>query len=157
FGSNGTGQLNIFKATEVSLLNIARFVKNKQAISAGIDMGLSKITDVALGNYFGQYQYRSLPDFMIDNYASRYVRNISLVDNPRNDHTAAASRFNSLHLGAFINNELQATEKLKIIFGIRVDGNSLPFTYKEDVFFNTVALPEIRKYYDIEDARSGHT
>ena len=156
-GSIGTGQLNLFKASEFTLLNVYRFVKSNHAVSQGIDINFSTISDIAVANYFGQYTYRTMNDFLNNAFPNRYVRNASLVDKPVNDNTDAAAKFNTLRLGAFINDEIQVNKDLRFTFGVRIDGNSLPLDYKEDVFFNTVAKPEIEKYYDLEGAISGRT
>ena len=155
FGSPGSAHLNLFKANEFNILNISRFFKNNHAISAGMDINFSKYNDVIVSNYFGQYMFSSVSDFINNNFPSRYLRNVSLVDKPVNDDTKAGAKFNSLRLSAFVNDEIQANENLKLNFSARIDGNSLPVKPQTDIFFNTIAKPEIEKYYDLEGAISG--
>jgi len=156
-GSNANAQLNVLKASEFNLSDIFRVSKGRQVFSAGAEVNFSRIKDVAIGNYFGQYVYKNPADFIDNEFAIRYFRNASSVDKPVNDETKAGARFNTMRLGAFINDEIRVNKHLTFTFGLRVDGNSLPLEYKEDVFFNTVAKPEIEKYYDLKGAISGRS
>jgi hypothetical protein len=154
-GSNGTGQVNLFKASEWNLLNIFHITRKRHVVSGGVDAGFSFLKDIALVNYFGSYNYRSINDFFTDAYASRFSRNVSLADKPTGDETRAASIFNTLRTGAFLNDEIHFNSRLRLTAGIRIDGNSLPSSYTPDDFFNSVALPEILKYYDLGNAADG--
>ncbi len=155
FGSHPTGQLNLFKASELNLLNIFRFIKNKQTFSAGIDLNFSKLDDIALGGYYGQYTFRNMSGFLANAFPMRYSRTVSLIDSPSGDKTKASAFFSSLRTGIFINDEIQLNENLQLSAGIRVDVNTLPSKYKQDVLFATVVQPEIEKYYDLQGAVSG--
>jgi outer membrane receptor for ferrienterochelin and colicin len=155
FGSSGIGQINRFTSSEFTLLDIFRFVKNKHAFSAGIDLDFTKVKDIVLNSYFGQYRYRNLNNFMMNAYPFKYTRTLSLVDKPINANTNAAAKYNPMRTGVFINDEIRINENLKITAGVRVDMNALPATFKEDKYFNTSAHSEIEKYYDLEGAVSG--
>ena len=155
FGSHPSAQLNLFTASELNLLNIFRFIKNKHAFSAGIDINFSKLDDIALGSYYGQYTFRNMSDFMSNAFPLRYLRTVSLIDNPSGDKTKAGAIFNSSRASVFINDEIQVNENLRLSAGLRVDVNSLPSKYNEDNFFNNIARLEIEKYYDLQGAVSG--
>jgi hypothetical protein len=155
FGSSGIGQINRFESSEFTLLDIFRFVKNQHAFSAGVEFDFTKINDIALNSYFGQYRYRSLNDFMNNGYPFKYSRTLSLVDKPVDANTNAAAKYNPLRTGFFINDEIRVNENLKITAGVRADMNSLPAKFEEDNYFITTAQSEIEKYYDLEGAISG--
>jgi outer membrane receptor for ferrienterochelin and colicin len=155
FGSSGIGQVNRFTSSEFTLLDIFRFVKNKHAFSAGIDLNFTKVKDIALNSYFGQYRFRSLHDFIMNVFPLRYTRSFSLVDNPLNTNTDAAAKYNPLRIGVFINDEIRINDNLMLTAGIRVDLNCLQGKNKEDSYFNSIARSEIARFYDLEGAVSG--
>jgi hypothetical protein len=137
------------------MLNVFRYVRNKSAISVGLDLNFAKIKDISLNSYFGNYRYASLNDFLANKYPSGYTRTLSLTDKPVNAETDAGAKYNTLRGGFFLSDELQISEQLKLIAGVRVDANGLPGNRKEDVYFNTVARSEIEKYYDLQAAVAG--
>lgn len=152
FGSSGVGQVNRFTSSEFTLLNIFRFVKNKHSFSIGIDLDFTKIKDIALNSYFGQYRFRNVNDFMMNAIPLRYTRTLSLADKPLNANTDAAAKYNPLRTGVFVSDDIQINENLKLTTGVRMDVNVLPSKYKEDNYFNTTARTEVAKYYNLEGA-----
>ena len=155
FGSSGIGQFNRFTSSEFTLLDIFRFVKNKHAFSIGVDIDFTKVKDIALNSYFGQYRYRNLDNFMTNAFPFRYSRSFSLVDKDVNYNTNAAAKYNPLRSGIFFNDEIRISENLKLTAGIRMDVNVLTGNRREDQYFNTTARNEIEKYYNLEGAVSG--
>ena len=155
FGSNALSQLNVFNASELNLLNVFRKQSGNHSLSGGIDVGISRVNDVIIPSYYGQYTFRSRTDFIDNNYANRYVRGVSLADQPVKDRTAAGARFNLLRTGIFINDQYKVNKQLDLNIGFRLDGKSAPLKYPEDVFFNSIAKTEIEKYYNLEGAVSG--
>ena len=154
-GSNSVSQINLFKGSEFNLSDIFRIIKNKNVFTAGVDINFSKLNDLIIPNYFGLYEYRSLNDFLTDAFPFRYQRTVSLVDKPTNDDSKAGSIFNTNRIGIFINDEMQVNPRFRITAGLRIDGNSLPLSYKKDAYFDTVAKLAIEKYYDLEGAKPG--
>lgn len=154
-GSSGIGQANLFTSSEFTLLDIFRFTKNKHSFSAGFEMDYSRIKDFSLNSYFGQYRFNSVNEFITNVSPSRYSRTFSLVDKPLGANTDAAAKYDPFRGGAFLNDEIQINENLKLTAGVRVDVNILPSKLKEDNYFNTTARTEIEKYYNLEGAISG--
>src|SRR5690606_28699912 len=70
FGSNALSQLNVFNASELNLLNVFRKQSGNHSLSGGIDAGISKVNDVIIPSYYGQYTFRSRTDFIDNNYAN---------------------------------------------------------------------------------------
>lgn len=155
FGSSGIGQFNQFRSSEFTLLDVFRFVKNRHSFSMGIDLDFTKVKDIALNSYFGQYLYRRLEDFMMNRIPLKYTRFFPLVDKGIDFNTNAAAKYNPFRSAAFINDEILISDNLKLTAGIRIDLNILPSTFNEDTFFNTTARNEIEKYYDLQGAVSG--
>ncbi|MDB5232195.1 MAG: hypothetical protein JWN76_3000, partial [Chitinophagaceae bacterium] len=157
FGSGpGTG-LSLFKATDVTLSDIVKFVKHKHTFTAGTDVNFSKLNDAQIGNYFGLYQFRNLNDFINGAVPTRFQRSFSLLDDPQGDYTLAAGKFKTFHAGFFINDDIYLKNNFSINIGLRLDNNSLPTRIYEDHFFNDSAINLISKYYDLEGARAGQT
>src|SRR4030095_7831262 len=154
-GTNPNTQINLFKATDFTLLDAFKFISRKQVFTSGIDLNFSKLNDLILPSYFGFYRFRNINDFMFNAFPTAFERTVSLVDEPINDNTKAAGVFNTKKLGLFINDDIQINPFFLLSFGFRIDGNSLPSSYKADDFFNTVAIPAIESYYDLDGARSG--
>lgn len=157
FGSNGASNTIRFTASEFSLMDALRFIKNKQTFSAGVDINFAKINDLALGNYFGTYRFNNLKDFTTNAYPKRYSRNLSTDGGGIVSANHATARYKTLRAGVFINDEIQINENLKLTAGVRLDANALPLQYNSDSFFNSTARKQIQKYYDLERAESGQT
>ncbi len=79
-GSAPVGALSLIKATDITVSNILKFIKQKHTISAGADINFSKINDAQIPNYFGTYQFRNLNDFMIDASPIRLHKYISRLE-----------------------------------------------------------------------------
>ncbi|MDQ6755456.1 MAG: carboxypeptidase regulatory-like domain-containing protein [Bacteroidota bacterium] len=156
-GSAPGSGLSLFKATEVTLSDIVKFIKNKHTIITGIDVNFSKLIDANISNYFGVYQFRNLNDFMNGAAPIRFQKSFSLLDIPEGDNTLAAAKFKTFHAGSFINDDIHFNTRLNINIGLRLDNNSLPTRIYEDKFFNDTALSIISKYYNLEGARAGQT
>jgi hypothetical protein len=154
FGSNGASNTNRFTASEFSVLDVLRFIKNRHAFSTGIDFNFADIKDLTLGTYFGSYRFANLDDFMRDAYPTRYTRNLPLDEEPENVKGATA-KYTPGRAGVFLNDEIHLNKSLTLTAGLRLDANALPLKYKEDSFFNNVARSEIENYYDLEGAVSG--
>ncbi len=154
-GSNGSAQINLFKGADLTLLDVFKVIMNKQVISAGGDFNFSKLNDVALVSYFGNYQFNSFNSFFSNGYPIRLIRAVSLVDQPKDDNTNAGSNYNTRRISFFVADDIQVNTRFKITSGLRLDGNVLPHSFATDTFFDKVARPEIEKYYNLEDAKPG--
>ena len=92
---------------------------------------------------YGSYLWNSVDDFLNDSLAAQYDRTFSRVDGITGDGSKAATEFNALQLGFYIQDEWQLLENLKISGGVRFD---VPMflddpTLNED--FNNNVLPDI--------------
>ncbi len=155
FGSAPAGALSLIKATDITISNILKFIKQKHTISTGFDINFSKIDDAQIPNFFGTYQFRNLNDFMIDNFPTRFQKSFSLLDKPDGDKTLAAANLKTFHASIFVNDNFRVNTKLNMNFGVRVDNNFLPTRTVEDKFFNDTAINIISRFYDLEGSRAG--
>lgn len=154
FGSNATGHLSGFKASEFSLLDVLSFAKKDHSFTLGAEINYSTINDLAMGGYFGIYRYGSIDDFINNAKPSLYFRTV-FRENRANGKYNGATTFNNLRTSVFFSEELNLNQNLKLTAGIRIDGNSIPSTFIPDSFFDSVARPAIGKYYLIDDVRIG--
>jgi hypothetical protein len=157
FGSIPASQLSLFKAHELTALDILRFVIHKNQLSIGSEFNFTKINDLIVFSYFGDYRYRSLADFLTGQNTFRYYRSFPLNEAPKDDHTNAGAKYSTLRSCFFINDEINLNENFSLNAGIRIDGNALPKSYTEDTFFNDTAAKIISEYYNLDGARSGKT
>ncbi|MEO6611066.1 MAG: carboxypeptidase regulatory-like domain-containing protein [Chitinophagaceae bacterium] len=150
FGSEpGTG-LNGLKARDLTLFNSFKYIKNKQVITIGTDINFTQLNNRSMLLYFGGYQFRSLSDFMGGAFPSRFQRSFYLNNEPGNP-----SKFSTLRTSFFATEEIKPGPDLKLIFGIRLDGNSIPPRTNKDPFFNDTAIQIITGFYDLERAVTG--
>jgi len=154
-GSSRISQINLFKGSELNLIDQFRFSLQKHRFTTGADLNFTKINDLIIVDYFGAYQYNNLSSFYSNAYPTRFQRGVSLVDEPINDNSKAGAVLNSRRTGFFINDDIHINNHLLVNFGIRLDGNSLPLTLQSDTFFSTVAKPAIENYYSLEGGLPG--
>ncbi len=157
FGSPGIAGISSFKATDISLSDIVKFIKHRHTITSGVDVNYSKLNDTNIPAYFGSYTFRSVNDFMTGARPIQLQKSFSLLDEPQGDKTLAAAKFKTFRSGLFINDDLHLNPKLNINIGLRLDNNFLPTRTYEDHFFNDTAINIISKYYSLEGARAGQT
>ncbi len=157
FGSEANGALSVFKATDFTLFDAFRFIKKQHVFTIGTDINYSNLNNININSYFGNYQFRSLNDFMQGNFPTRLRRSFSLVDVPKGDDTKAGSKFTTLRISSFINDDIRLNTNFKLNLGLRLDINSMPSKPPEDKFFNDSAISIISKYHDLHGATSGKT
>jgi hypothetical protein len=113
------------------------------------------IYNLFMRNAFGLYNYNNLDQFINKEVAYKYKLGYSLIDNIRGDGSAAAADFNFFQLGAYIQDEWQVKNNLKITAGLRVDLPVYTKDPQEKFLFNQITLGFISKHYDIKGAKSG--
>jgi len=158
FGSRPVVQLSLFKATDMTVLDVFKFVKGESNFSVGADLNFANINDLLVTDYFGNYQFRNVNDFLTNQFPSRYVHSFPLETTAKSENSMnAGAKYITRRLGFFINDEIEMNESLRLNVGIRIDGNALPRDYRADNFFNDTASKIISDYYDLKGAVSGRT
>lgn len=155
FGSEQFSTANLLTQNNYNLLDYFKFNLGKNYFTVGTDNEYSKSNNVFIRQNYGAYQYRSVADFLNDAAPSRYDRSFSLIDNVTGDNTAAAAKFNTLRLGAFVNDEIRVNDNFTLNVGVRADWTKFITKPLEDQFFNQYAVDAISQYYDLQGARAG--
>ncbi|MGH7699759.1 MAG: TonB-dependent receptor [Gemmatimonadales bacterium] len=174
---------NILNQDIFSLTNNLNIFRDRHTFTAGVHFEYYDIFNLFIRQNFGQYVYASVDDFLqsvcaAGNGSSTYCQNLeatlggpvpfvepedfdrgySLVDNQLGDASSAAAAFKAYQLGFYAQDEFQATERLRVTLGVRVDIPKITTTprFSDDVFTTTIADIEAAGY-DLEGATPGKT
>ena len=154
-GTEPSSTGNLLKQNNIGLIDNYKFNIGKNYFSVGTDNEYSHSNNVFIQNYYGTYTYPTINDFMDGNNPTSYIRGFSRIDENKGDNTEAAAKFNTMRLGAFINDEIRVSENFSINIGVRADYTKFITKPLTDNFFNDTAIAVINKYYDLQGARSG--
>ena len=140
------------------------------------------IANLFIPRNFGSYDYSSLDDFLQSVCAAGtgssaycqqlrqemggtvtpaapfiFQRGYSLVDGIAGDASNAIGAFDAYQLGAYVQNEWQATDRLRITGGVRMDVPKITTepAFAEGVFETTI--PAVQQFYDLNGAAPGET
>jgi hypothetical protein len=155
FGTENFSTANLLLQKNWTLYDAFKLNLGKNLLTIGTDNLYSDAKNVFIRDNFGTYNYGSLDAFITSQKPTRYQRTFSLLDNKNEKTTAAAAAFKYMNLAFFINDEIRATDRLSVNFGLRVDGTEFLTTPRKDNFFNDTAVAKISQYYDMHGARSG--
>ena len=104
---------------------------------------------------YGSYFYGSVDDFINGAPAINYDRSYSLVDNLTGDGSAAASEFNAMQLGFYIQDEWAVNSQFTLTGGLRVDIPIITDDPAIDESFNSTTLPLLQAAYPIANDVTG--
>jgi hypothetical protein len=156
FGTNGSGQVSLFKGKDLTIVDVFKLTHGSHVFSLGTDFGFSWLNDLFMGSHYGSYFYRSLNDFLSNNFPFRYQRTLLSTEEPVDESSSnAGASFMTSRLGFFLQDEWKINPELRLRYGVRVDGNGWNTSYPADEYFNTEGIPAISQYYDLGGARSG--
>ncbi|OGS73936.1 MAG: TonB-dependent receptor [Flavobacteria bacterium RIFCSPLOWO2_12_FULL_35_11] len=155
FGSEPYSTGNILEQKIMTLTDNFEIYKGAHTITLGTNLEYSDVRNVFIAQNFGDYDWDSLSDFISGDVApSDYDRSYSLQGGEGDDSKGAAE-FNMFQLGVYMQDEIQATNDLRVSFGLRFDA---PFwsdgLVNEDFNTRTVALLETEGK-DLQGARVG--
>ncbi len=155
FGSEPYSTGNILEQKIMTLTDNFEIYKGAHTITLGTNLEYSDVRNVFIAQNFGDYDWDSLSDFISGNVApSDYDRSYSLQGG-KGDDSKGAAEFNMFQLGVYMQDEIQATNDLRVSFGLRFDA---PFwsdgLVNEDFNTRTVALLEAEGK-DLQGARVG--
>lgn len=155
FGTENFSTANLLAQKNWTLYDAYKINLGKNQLTIGTDNLYSDAKNVFIRDNFGTYTYSNLASFMNNGYPTTYARTFSLLDAKDERSTASAAKFRYINLAFFINNELRATDRLTLNFGLRFDQTKFLTTPLKDDFFNDTAIAKISQYYDMHGARSG--
>jgi hypothetical protein len=133
-----------------------KFYLGNHLITIGTDNLLSNVNNLFIRDLFGTYTYASLNDFITGVRPTRYDRTFSLLESKTNEtNSPSAARFKYFNIAFFLNDEVKASDRLTISWGIRADKTVFPDDPRVDPFFNDTAVAAISQHYNMRGARSG--
>lgn len=122
--------------------------KGAHTITAGVNFEYSHTYNLFIRQNYGEYQYDSISGFTSGASAAIYNRNYSLVDDIVGDGSEAAAIFNVAQLGLYAQDEWQATEKLKLTYGLRIDVPMFLDDPRAASGFNDTVIAKLEGTYD---------
>lgn len=142
-GSEEYSTANALNQDVFTLTDNFEWYLGKHTLTIGTHNEFYKMYNLFIRQNYGSYLWNSVDDFLNDSPAAQYDRTFSRVDGITGDGSKAATEFNALQLGFYIQDEWQLLENLKISGGVRFD---VPMflddpTLNED--FNNNVLPDI--------------
>jgi hypothetical protein len=155
FGTENFSTGNYLKQKNWTINDAFKFTLGNNLITVGTDNLYSDAINVFIRDWYGTYTYNSMNDFITNNKPAVYTRTFSLLDSKDETSTASAAAFKYLNLAFFVNDEIKASDRLTLNFGLRADKTIFLTDPLTDQFFNDTAVAAISKYYDLRGARSG--
>ncbi|MFA6401451.1 MAG: TonB-dependent receptor [Salinivirgaceae bacterium] len=149
-GSEQFSTANRLKQSVFSLTDNFNIYAGNHNITLGMHHEYYDMFNVFIRQNFGVYTYTALNDFLVGNPAVRYDRSFSNVDNVTGDESKGAAEFSALQLGFYAQDNYQATDKLNLTFGIRVDIAMYLDTPAENTDFNDNVIPYLESEYNVD-------
>lgn len=176
-GSEAFSTGNILEQTVFSVTNNLNWFRGDHTLTLGASFEHFDIMNLFLRENFGSYEYRSVDDFLQSVCAagsgastycqglgdvgpaapSSFSRGFSLVDDLVGDASNASAAFQAYQVGVYLQDDFQASDRLRLTAGIRVD---VPKITTEPRFSDDVdaTLADIlAEGYDLEGATPGQT
>ena len=179
-GSEPFSTGNILEQKVFSITNNLNWFRGDHTFTVGANFEYFDIMNLFLRQNFGDYDYDSVDDFLqsvcaagtgsstycqtlrdagpVDPVEPRsFQRGFSLVDNLVGDASGASAAFNAYQIGFYLQDDFQATDRLRLTAGIRVDVPKITTEprFSDDVD-ETLALITAQGY-DLEGATPGRT
>ncbi len=163
FGSETFSTANLLDQDVITINNNFEIFKGRHTFLIGANLEFYKVKNLFIPFNYGDYEWdRSSPingsdlaDFLAGENPDFFIRSYSLRDNVVGDESIAGVTFNGALYGFYFQDEFQANDRLKLIFGLRGDIQSFDDTPVNDSFNNTT-IPLIESFgYDLEGAQTG--
>ena len=177
FGSEPFSTGNILEQTVFSITNNLNWFRGAHTLTFGASFEYFDILNLFIRQNFGDYDYASVDDFLQSVCAAgsgesaycqalgpvapaqptSFQRGFSLVDNAIGDDSNASAAFSAYQVGFYAQDDFQATDRLRLTAGIRVDVPKITTKprFSDDVD-GTLTLIEAQGY-DLEGATPGET
>ena len=154
FGAEPFSTANLLNSDVITINNNFEWYKGRHTVVVGFNFEFYDVENLFIRRNYGFYQYNSLQQFLDDDPATRYRRTFSNRDAVTGDGSAAAAVFNSALYGAYIQDEFQVNDNLKLTLGLRVDIPTFDDTPVNNTFNNQI--DDIEAFgYDLKGARVG--
>ncbi len=155
FGSEQFSTANLLNQNIFTITDNLSYYKGKHTFTLGTHNEFYQVDNLFLAFNYGSYEFLSLNDFLTDQNSDFFIRNYSLVDNISGDDSEAIASFSAGQLGVYFQDEFQASDRLKLTAGLRLDYPFYEDTPGNEEFNqNTIPLLEAEGY-DLQGARAG--
>lgn len=176
-GSEAFSTGNILEQTIFSVTNNLNWFLGEHTLTFGASFEYFDIMNLFIRENFGSYEYASVDDFLqsvcaAGTGASTYCqglgdvgpaaptgfsRGFSLVDDRIGDASDASAAFNAYQVGFYAQDDFQATDRLRLTAGIRVDIPKITTKprFSDDV--DQTIADIVAQGYDLEGATPGET
>ena len=176
-GSEPFSTGNILEQTVFSITNNLNWFRGEHTLTLGANFEYFDIMNLFIRQNFGDYDYDSVDDFLQSVCASgtgassycqalgpvtpaqprSFQRGFSLVDDEIGDASGANAAFNAYQVGVYVQDEFQASDRLRLTAGIRLDVPKITTKprFSDDVA-TTIAQIEAAGH-DLEGAQPGET
>lgn len=121
FGSEQYSTGNQLNQDVYSLTDNFEWYLGEHTVTIGTHNEFYKTYNLFIRQNYGSYQFASIDDFINDSLATQFDRTFSLVDGKTGDGSKAATEFNAMQLGFYLQDEWQLLDNLKVSAGIRFD------------------------------------
>lgn len=166
-GTSGRAQLNIgsepfsignvLEQDVLTLTNNLTYFKGKHTFTFGTHNEYYNIYNLFVRENFGVYTYNSFADFQSgatpNNYTRTYVLQPGVDAAQGDDAKDVAAKIQAAQLAFYVQDEYQATDKLKLTAGIRADIPMFLSTPESNQTFNTdpTALAAMATIWGVEE------
>ncbi|MEM6645955.1 MAG: carboxypeptidase regulatory-like domain-containing protein [Bacteroidota bacterium] len=150
-GSEQFSTANLLEQDIFTVTNNFNYFLGDHTLTLGAHAEFYSIGNLFIPRNFGFYRYRSVDDFVqsvnainnpgIDPAQPReFRRGYSLVDGIAGDESAAIGAFDAYQVGLYLQDEFQATDRLRVTAGLRADIPQITTTPRSapDVLLTTI-------------------
>lgn len=178
-GSEPFSTGNILNQDVFTVTNNFNIYRDRHTFTIGANFEYYDIFNLFIRQNFGDYDYASVDDFLqsvcaagpgTSSYCQTtfpggatpvepedFDRGYSLVDDELGDASAAAAGFQAYQVGLYLQDEFQATDRLRLTVGLRVDVPKITTkpTFSDDV--DATIADIVAQGHDLEGAQPGAT
>jgi hypothetical protein len=163
FGAETFSTANLLDQDIITINDNLEVYKGKHTLLFGVNVEFYRTRNLFIPFNFGDYEWArsepinasNLDDFIAGEPADFFIRSYSLRDNVVGDESIAGVEFNGQQYGFYVQDEYQASQKLKVTVGVRGDLAAFSET-PANPDFNNNAIPAIEAAgYDLRGAQTG--
>lgn len=121
FGNEQYSTANVLDQKVLTITDNLELYQGKHTITLGTHNEFSSTKNLFFANNYGFYRYSNTDDFLSNVFPNQYQRGYSLLSDGAGDSSSGAAEFNLAQWGVYVQDEVQATNNLKLSAGIRFD------------------------------------
>jgi len=147
----------------ITINNDLMYSKGAHTALFGVNFEYFNAANLFIRNNYGRYQWfdeggmTGAERFLAGMPSSEFERSFSQVDNVAGDESEAIAAFKQMLLGFYLQDEWQASDRLRLTGGLRLDFPIWPTDVPLNEQFNNETVPAIEAQgYDLRGARTGN-